>query len=78
MVKLKNFTLDGKAFRVHAFTKEDGSPAFTVEFLPQFDKEGMSVQEYEAFVDALREDTSWSGLFMSGLIGDMKEGGEIV
>ena len=77
MVKLKNFTMDGNAFRVHAFTKEDGSPAFTVEFLLQFDKEGMSAQEYDAFVNAVHDDMAWNGLFMNGLIGDMKEGGDV-
>lgn len=77
MVKLKNFTLEGKAFNVIAYGGTDDRPRFTIELASKFDKEGLSIEEFDEFCEAVAHDSSPKGVLWCSLIGDMKEGGEL-
>ena len=65
MAKLKNFTLEGKAFNVTAYITPDvraahiapdDRTAYTVELKPEFEKEGMTWEEFLKFRDAISAD----------------------
>ena len=71
--RFKNFTLEGKAFDVTAYIAPDGKTAYTFELHSEFDKEGLTWEELEAFRRALKDDVSWDGMMMDGELEDFEE-----
>lgn len=69
MAKLRNFTLDGDALRVVAYTDQHGVQRFNVEILQEFQDKALTKEQFLQFVKALSADVcEWNGmLHMTGL-----------
>lgn len=62
MTKLRNFTLDGKALRLIAYTDHKCGQRFNVEILPDFEKT-LNVEQLRKFSEYAQEDVCvWGGL----------------
>ena len=56
MAKLRNFTLDGDALRVVAYTDQHGVQRFNVEILQEFQDKALTKDQFLRFVENLIND----------------------
>lgn len=73
MGKLKNFTLEGGAIVITAYIAPDGKTAYTVELKPEFEKEGLTREEFERFCAEIEIDTRWSGVVKDHILDDFED-----
>ena len=68
MVRLQNFTLDGNAMRVTAYTDQHGKQRFGLEILQEFQDKAMTTEQFLRSLKCLNNDVcEWDGmLHMTG------------
>lgn len=76
MAKLKNFTLEGGAIIITAYIAPDGKTAYTVELKPEFDKEGLTHEEFKRFCAEIENDAHWSGVVNDHILDDFEDAWE--
>lgn len=75
MAKLRNFTLDGDALRVVAYTDQHGVQRFNVEILQEFQDKALTKEQFLKFIANLAEDVcEWDGPFHKTSDGEMTNG----
>lgn len=75
MAKLRNFTLDGDALRMVAYTDQHGVQRFNVELLQEFQDKALTKEQFLRFVEGLIEDVvDWEGAFHMTTEGEMTHG----
>jgi hypothetical protein len=75
MAKLRNFTLDGDALRVVAYTDQHGVQRFNVEILQEFQDKALTMDQFLRFVENLSGDVcEWDAPFHMAATGEMTNG----
>lgn len=72
MAKLRNFTLDGDALRVVAYTDQHGEQRFNPEFLQEFQDKALTKEQFLKLIANLARDVcEWGGPFHMASDGEM-------